>query len=378
MAGPLTAGKKQEGQKARTGALLREGKGDRMHKHGGDVYRQRYRMDYSVNINPLGTPEPVMAAACEGIRHSAQYPDVDCEALREKLAKAEGVKEEQLIFGNGAADLIFSLALAVKPKETLVPAPTFVEYEQAVRTVDSQVVYHKLRKENGFVLGREILEEITPRTDMVFLCNPNNPTGLLAEKELLLEILEKCAACKALLVIDECFNAFLDRPEDYSMKEYMDSYPNLFILKAFTKIYAMPGLRLGYGLCADPALLSRMREANQPWNVSIPAQYAGTAALDETAYVKRCRDMLSGERDYLKKHLKELGFQALDSQANYIFFHAFPELGRELADRGILIRDCSNFVGLEEGYFRIAVKTHEENKELINTMKEVMKWQRQL
>ncbi len=348
-----------------------------MQKHGGDVYRQHYRMDYSVNVNPLGTPESVMAAACEGIRHSAQYPDVDCGALREKLAKAERVEGNQLIFGNGAADLIFSLALAMKPKTVLLPAPTFAEYEQAVKIVESRVIHHDLTEAEGFVLDGRLLEKITPEVDMVFLCNPNNPTGLPVGKRLMAEILEKCAACQAILVVDECFNEFLDRPGDYSMKEYLNRYPNLFILKAFTKVYAMAGLRLGYGLCADQELLARMREVNQPWNVSIPAQYAGVAALDETAYVKRCKDMLSGERDYLKEQLEQLGFRVFDSQANYIFFHAWPELWQEMADRGILIRDCSNFAGLEAGYFRIAVKTHEENKELINTMKEVIKWQRQ-
>ena len=126
----------------RDGAAGRKEK--RMQKHGGDVYRQHYRMDYSVNVNPLGTPESVMAAACEGIRHSAQYPDVDCGALREKLAKAERVEGNQLIFGNGAADLIFSLALAMKPKTVLLPAPTFAEYEQAVKIVESRVIHHDL------------------------------------------------------------------------------------------------------------------------------------------------------------------------------------------------------------------------------------------
>ena len=348
-----------------------------MQKHGGDVYQRHYRLDFSVNVNPLGTPERVMAAACEGIRHSARYPDVECRKLREKLARTEGIPGEQIIFGNGAADLIFSLVLAKKPGKVLLPAPTFAEYEQAVRMAGGEAVYYKLREEESFLLDRRIIDRITPDLDMLFLCNPNNPTGLPLKKELVCKILEQCAACGVLLVVDECFNEFLDIPEDYSVKKYVDRYPGLFILKAFTKIYAMAGLRLGYGFTSDQKLLARMREMSQPWNVSIPAQYAGVAALDETDYVGRCKAMLSGEREYLKEGLKKLGFTVYDSQANYIFFKGWPGLYQAMEEQGILIRDCSNYVGLSKGFFRIAVKTREENKELIQCMEEVMKWQRQ-
>lgn len=349
-----------------------------MQKHGGDIYQRDYRLDFSVNVNPLGTPERVMEAACEGISHSDRYPDVECRKLRAKLSLAEGVPGGRIVFGNGAADLIFALALAKRPKKVLLPAPTFAEYEQAVRMAGGQVIYHELSEAEGFLLDERITESITPDTDMLFLCNPNNPTGLPLKKELVFRILERCAACGTLLVVDECFNEFLDDPKAYSVKEYLDGYPGLFILKAFTKVYAMAGLRLGYGFSSDQELLARMGEMRQPWNVSIPAQYAGVAALDETDYVSRCKAMLAGEREYLKAGLKGMGFTVYDSQANYIFFRAWPGLYQAMAEQGILIRDCGNYAGLSEGYFRIAVKTHEENTELIRTMEEVIrKWQRQ-
>ena len=349
-----------------------------MQKHGGDIYQREYRLDFSVNVNPLGTPERVMEAACEGIRHSDRYPDVECRKLRAKLARAEEVSEEQIVFGNGAADLIFALALANRPKNVLLPAPTFAEYEQAVRMAGGQVTYYELSETEGFLLDERIIGHITLDVDMLFLCNPNNPTGLPLKKALVLRILEQCAACGTLLVVDECFNEFLDAPEEYSVKEYIDRFPGLFILKAFTKVYAMAGLRLGYGFSSDSELLARMGEMRQPWNVSIPAQYAGVAALDETEYVSRCKAMLAGERDYLKAGLTRMGFTVYDSQANYIFFRARPGLYQAMAEQGILIRDCGNYVGLSVGYFRIAVKTHEENTELIHTMEETVgKWKRQ-
>ncbi len=349
-----------------------------MQKHGGDIYQREYRLDFSVNVNPLGTPGRVIEAACEGIRHSDRYPDVECRKLRAKLAQAEGVCGERIVFGNGAADLIFALALAKHPRNVLLPAPTFAEYEQAVRMAGGQVIYYELSEAEGFLLDERIIEHISPDVDMLFLCNPNNPTGLPLKKELVFRILERCAACGTMLVVDECFNEFLDVPEVYSVKEYIDRYPGLFILKAFTKVYAMAGLRLGYGFSSDQALLARMGEMRQPWSVSIPAQYAGVAALDETDYVSRCKAMLAGERDALKAGLRKMGFTVYDSQANYIFFRAWPGLHQAMAEQGILIRDCGNYVGLSEGYFRIAVKTREENTELIHTMEEVVKkWQRQ-
>lgn len=342
-----------------------------MQIHGGNIYQKTYRTDFSVNVNPLGTPESVITAACEGVRHSAQYPDVACGKVRKKLAAAEKVNGEQIIFGNGAADLIFSLVQAEKPKKVLLPAPTFAEYQQAVHAVGGEVIYHMLTEADGFCLDQRILEKLTPEIDMLFLCNPNNPTGLPLKKEQVLHILERCAECKTLLVVDECFNEFLDEPQDYSVKPFLDRFPNLFLLKAFTKIYAMAGLRLGYGFSADTALLQRMRESGQPWNISIPAQYAGVAALEEQEYVKRSKKLLVEERAYLKTQLRQIGFTVYDSQANYIFFYARPDLYQILADRGILIRDCSNYVGLSEGYFRIAVKTHAENVDLIQTIKAI-------
>lgn len=348
-----------------------------MQKHGGDIYQKHYRMDFSVNLNPLGTPESVTEAACEGVRHSAWYPDVECRKLRKKLSRAEGIPGEQIVFGNGAADLIFALTLAVRPRKVLLPAPTFAEYEQAARMAGGQAVYHKLSETDGFLLDERILDSMLPDVDMLFLCNPNNPTGLPLKKELVFRILEQCAAGNVFLVVDECFNEFLDIPEDYSVKEYLERFPNLFILKAFTKIYAMAGLRLGYGFSSDRELIARMGELRQPWSVSVPAQYAGIAALDETDYVRRCRAMLAKEREYLKRSLKNMGFTVYDSQANYIFFRAFPGLCRAMEEKGILIRDCGNYANLSEGYFRIAVKTNKENKELVQTMEEVVKkWQK--
>ncbi len=343
-----------------------------MHNHGGEIYERTYDLDYSVNVNCMGTPASVVEAAAKGAALSAQYPDVNCRELRKNLAAFLQVKENQIVFGNGAADVIFSAILARKPKKVLVPAPTFAEYEQAARAMDAQMVYYYLKEEMEFRLDETFLEMLTNDVDMVFLCNPNNPTGHLIEKELLLSILKRCVEQDIFLVVDECFNDFLNQPQAYSLLNELEHYENLLILKAFTKTYAMAGLRLGYGLCSNQAFLQKMADCSQPWAVSIPAQFAGVAALKETAYVQESMELLKTERAFLKAELKQLGFQVFDSQANYIFFKAMPGLKQACAERGILIRDCSNYVGLVPGYFRIGVKRHEENQKLVSVLKEIV------
>ena len=343
-----------------------------MHNHGGEIYERTYDLDYSVNVNCMGTPASVIEAAAKGAALSAQYPDVNCRELRKNLAAFLQVKENQIVFGNGAADVIFSAILARKPKKVLVPAPTFAEYEQAARAMDAQMVYYYLKEEMEFRLDESFLEMLTNDVDMVFLCNPNNPTGHLIEKELLLSILKRCVEQDIFLVVDECFNDFLNQPQAYSLLNELEHYENLLILKAFTKTYAMAGLRLGYGLCSNQAFLQKMADCSQPWAVSIPAQFAGVAALKETAYVQESMELLKTERAFLKAELKQLGFQVFDSQANYIFFKAMPGLKQACAERGILIRDCSNYVGLVPGYFRIGVKRHEENRRLVDILKEIV------
>ena len=307
-----------------------------MHKHGGDIYRNIDVIDYSANINPGGLPDKVIAAAIEGVKLSTHYPDVECQELRAAIAKEEGLNMDYIRCGNGAADVIFSLVLAVKPKKALLIAPSFYEYEQALRAVDCQISYYYLEEEKDFVPQDDMLEAINDELDILFVCNPNNPTGVLLDTAFLERILDKCNECNILMVIDECFNDLIDEPDKYTMKARLESNKRLFILKAFTKIYAMPGLRLGYGLSSDNEIINKMILVSQPWSVSIPAQKAGLAALEE--------------KEYVKETMAEIG-----------------------AEKKIMIRDCSNYEGLTKGYYRIAVRGHEDNQKLLEAFAQIMK-----
>ena len=185
-----------------------------------------------------------------------------------------------------------------------------------------------------------------------------------------MEILKTCREHSVFLVVDECFLDFVKEPEAYTLKENLKEYPNLFLLKAFTKRYAMAGVRLGYGLTANDDLLQKMEGVTQPWNVSGLAQAAGIAALKEREYVERGRETVFKELEFLKKEMEALGFTVFPSEANYIFFKGEKNLFEKCVQKGVLIRDCSNYPGLEAGYFRIAVKSHEDNIRLIQALKE--------
>ncbi len=341
-------------------------------EHGGDVYRYENYLDFSSNCNPLGTPRRICAAVERAASSLEAYPDVRCEKLKRALSDYEAVPGKQLILGNGAAELIFSLCLARKPAKALLPAPTFAEYEQALLSVGCQVVYHPLSRENAFVPDASLAARIEQeRPDLVFFCNPNNPTGTLSDRSLLGEILAACERIGALLVVDECFLDFVREPETYTMKTALQDTDALFILKAFTKRYAMAGVRLGYGISRNVALLERMQEVTQPWNVSSLAQAAGIAALDLTAYVEEGRQLVFTEREFLQEELTALGFRVCKPAANYLFFEGPGGLCEALKEEKILIRDCSNYRTLKEGDYRIAVRTHAENLKLLKALESV-------
>lgn len=341
------------------------------HIHGGDVYHHAGCLDFSANCNPLGTPQGVRQSVMDSLDELVNYPQVGYEKLKKAIADEEGVEEEQVICGNGAAELIYTLTLALKPKNALVFAPTFAEYEQALENLGASVSYYKLSKEQGFQPKEDFFACLTPQIDVVFLCNPNNPTGLLLERPFLHRVLEHCERNHTMLVVDECFLDFVEDPSRYSLKPGLSSYPNLFLLKAFTKRYAMAGIRLGYGLCGNTKFLEEMSKVTQPWNLSVIAQKAGVAALKEKDYVRQGREIVFQELRWLKEEFRKLGISIYDSQANYLFFEGPEDLWERCEKKGILIRDCSNYTGLSKGYYRVAVKRHEENQRLVQVLREI-------
>ncbi len=348
--------------------------------HGGDWagYEEKYAktpMDFSANTSPFGMPGRVREAAAASLDRADRYPDPACRALRCGLAERYGLAPEDILCGNGAADLIDRLCLALRPGRALITAPTFTEYRTALARVGCEVRAAVLDEENDFRLDARFLEAITPDLDAVILCEPNNPTGQITDRALLEAVAARCDAMDILLVLDECFVDFLEAPEAHSMLRETVRH-RLLILRAFTKFYGMAGLRLGWCVCGDRALLEHMREAGQPWPVSIPAQAGGLAALAEGSYAARLRALIGQERPRLTRALEDCGCRVIPGCANFLLFYdACPGVAERLAERGVLLRRCDDFEGLEAGWYRIAVRTPGENDALIQALKEAHRWQ---
>ena len=332
--------------------------------HGGDIYGGGVTLDFSANTNPYGTPEGVLNAVKAALPEMHRYPDPYCRCLVDAIADFEGVDKKYILCGSGAAELIYAYCAAVRPKTALELAPTFSEYSLGLKRVGTAVKHYYLTPDNDFRLDEHFLyhlEDTTP--EAVFLCNPNNPTGALIEPELLERILDFCGKSEIRLFLDECFLDLSDNGQ--SMKAYLRDYPNLFLLKAFTKSYGMAGIRLGYCLCSDSELLTAMAREVQPWNVSSLAQAAGIAALKETDFLNRTKELIQMERPWLKDRLESFGFRVCPSEVNYLLFQGPTDLHRKLKEKGIAIRNCDNYPGLCPGWYRVAVRRHEENEALI-------------
>lgn len=355
-----------------------------MQEHGGDIYTNEGLVDFSANINPLGPGEKVMEALKKSLENVTAYPDPKCRALREAAAKKEATVSEHIICGNGAADLIYTMVLAEKPKRALLCTPSFSEYEKALRTVDCRIRFHERKKEEGFALTRRYLDELTEDLDMVFLCSPDNPTGRCLEESLLLEIVETCEKKKIRLVLDECFLDFTEDGPWIHHELLIRENRMLFLLRAFTKMFSIPGVRSGYGVCSDTELLERMQKSRQPWAVSVLAQAAGTAALADDLLPAVTRQLIAEERRHIMGEFTRMGIRYYPASANYILFYSEIDFYEEMKQEGFLIRDCRNYRGLGKGYYRIAVKGREDNDKLLRAFgriierrKEETSWQSQ-
>lgn len=338
--------------------------------HGGDVYSREIYLDFSVNVNPYGTPQSVLDAITESLPFMHRYPDPHCRKLTSAIAEFECVPREYILCGNGASELIRSFCRAAFPARAAETAPSFSEYSLGLERLGCDVIRYPLSREKDFILDGNFLEFLRQRSpNAIFLCNPNNPTGRLINPKLLKDILSFCAENDIRLLLDECFLDMSDGGE--SLKAYLRDVPQLFILKAFTKSFGMAGLRLGYCMCSDKELLSNISADAQPWNVSLPAQAAGVAALRDSEFVQMAGEMISRERPRLKRELEKLGFYVCPSEAVFLLFQGREGLDRDLLSGGIAIRSCENFHGLGPGWYRAAVKLPEENDALIKAIADI-------
>ena len=343
--------------------------------HGGDVYSYAERcgampLDLSANISPFGIPEAVRQAMHAAVEDCTHYPDPFCRAVRRAIGAAEGVDPDWIYCGNGAADVLDRLAAVLRPRTALLTAPTFAEYERTLAGVGLR--FHQLHADEGFAVTARLLADITPDTDAVYLCNPNNPTGRTIEPQVLHRVVEKCAENGAWLIVDECFNDFLTDAARHTLKPLLGDYPRLALLRAYTKMYAVPGVRFGWCMTSNRTLIEDLYRAGQPWNVSVVAQACAVAAAGERAYAAQTAARIAHERAELAAGLAARGLTVFPGEANFLLFRsADRSLHDKLAARGVLIRNCANYRGLEAGYYRTAVKTANQTARLLAALDEI-------
>ena len=342
--------------------------------HGGDVYgSDRPVLDFSISLNPNGPPRKVLEAAREAVLDWDRYPDPQCRGLKRAAARRYGVPEEALLFGSGASDLIDRFLHTLRPCKAILLAPTFSEYRRVLENLGCQVQEHRLVREKGFAATDGLLDAIRPGVELVFLCDPNNPTGRRMDQGLLREVLDRCRAAGAVLAVDQCFLELSAEHPDALVRE--TGRGGLVLFRALTKSYALAGLRLGFCLCGDRGLLEAMERLGPPWPVSVPAQAAGETALTEFPdWPRRCLPLLSKERERLTWELGRLGLWVCRSDANFLLFQGPETLGtRLLEEKGVLLRDCGNDRGLSgSGWYRIGLRREEDNSRLLQALGELL------
>ena len=341
----------------------------RRFEHGGNIYAHEGVVDFSANLNPLGMPQIARDALSGGVERFEAYPDPKCAELTHAIARFFEVGESQVICTAGATDLIERIVRVSQANTALIVVPCYSGYEQALIQHGTHIAICALRDEDDFALTDDFLQSMTDDISLVFIANPNNPTGLTIASDVLEAVLARAADIDARVVLDECFIEFTDAS---SMVGRIHEHPQLIVMRAFTKTYAMAGLRLGYGICADESFVRELHEAGQPWAVSTPAQVAGLAALRATGFVEESRAYVAQERAWLKTELGCLGLRVIDGKANYLMFRCERALYEPLLECGLLIRCCDNYIGLDSSWYRVAVRTHSENARLIDAMRGVL------
>ena len=387
-------------------------------EHGGNIYRpaeelkmqERKIMDFSASVNPLGVSKKIKTEMRRHLKYLHNYPDHEAKRLRKRLAQYHGIDPETILCGNGSTELIYLITRVLKPQKVLIPAPTFSEYERAIILQNTpppplpsyvltdlpqgegkgggesqvsgireqgSIKYFMLDKGNGFEVIPDRLiqamqgeDSLATPCDMAFLCNPNNPTGRLLKKDAVLKIADAARDLKCILVVDE---AFIDFCADGSVIKDVEDIQSMIVLRSMTNFHALSGLRIGYGVFPQH-LIGSLKRYKEPWTVNNLAQRAAVVALKDKIYRSETFRLLKEEKRFLEKSFKKIGIEFFDSDVNFYLLKISNanEIFQQMKRKGILVRDCSNFRGLDNTYLRVAVKSHKENTILIKELTSIL------
>ena len=330
-------------------------------------------IDFSSNVNPHIISD-LGKYVLEGLEKSRSYPDINYTNLRNNISDYIKVDSELIIPGNGATEIIYLLMKSIKRRLAILN-PTFSEYGRGAKLNNLEIIDFHLKEENNFSIDLDEIQKNMDKFDSLFICNPNNPNGKVKD---LNELLDLMIENDKLLIVDETFMEFVYEEEKYSLIKYINKYENLFILKAVTKFFGMPGLRLGYGVTSNKKLIENIYKYKEPWTVNSFADTLSNYIFNDKDYINNSKAYYLKERKYMLNALRKIKrLKAYDTDTNFILIKLEDKKAEELKlqlfkESNILIRDASNFVNLDESYIRIAIKSHNENQLILKELNRIM------
>lgn len=352
-----------------------------MDLHGGNVYKLMRKkkikiLDYSSNINPLGVPERLKVKIVENLDILEKYPDIDYLELKESIGDYNRVPKQNILVGNGATEILFLYMKALKPRKVMIVSPTFAEYERALQTLNTEVDFFKLEERENFELDIEKLKLEISNHELVVICNPNNPTGNFIEKSKLKDLNDFFKERKVKLFIDECFIEFIENWENETVSNLKDK--NIFILRALTKFFALPGIRLGYGISYNEEIVKKIEKIKEPWSVNAFADLAGKIILEDKEYIERTNEWIKNERKWFYENLLTIDeIKPYKTHSNFILIKlksfTSEKFCKLMENKGILVRNAANFKFLDNSYVRLAIKNREKNMEILEKIREVLR-----
>lgn len=330
-------------------------------------------IDFSSNVNPHIISD-LGKYVLEGLEKSRSYPDINYTNLRNNISDYIKVDSELIIPGNGATEIIYLLMKSIKRRLAILN-PTFSEYGRGAKLNNLEIIDFHLKEENNFSIDLDEIQKNMDKFDSLFICNPNNPNGKVKD---LNELLDLMIENDKLLIVDETFMEFVGEEEKYSLINKIEQTPNLFILKAVTKFFGMPGLRLGYGVTSNKQIIKNIYEYKEPWTINSFAENLSNYLFKDKEYINGSKDYYINERKFMLEELRKISrLKVYDTDTNFVLIKLDDDeansLKLELFEKyNILIRDASNFNGLDKSYIRVAIKSHNDNKVLIESLRKIL------
>ena len=358
------------------------------HFHGSDLekiekvfgIKKESITSFGANVNPLGISPMLRKNLAAHIDAITSYPDREYTDLRNAISIYTGAPLDSIMVGNGSTELIGLFIQILEPKKALLIAPTYSEYEREIQLSGGICTYHFLKEEQDFHLHTDdLLSDITSDMDLLIICNPNNPTSTIIPRSDMDRIVDHCQTTGTCVIIDETYVEFAPDPESVTSIPLTDKYSNMVILRGISKFFAAPGLRLGYAICNNSSLYEHINEIKNPWTINSLAGVAGEIMFSDHQYIHETKIFTNKERNYCRSELNSIpSVKYYDSYGNFILVRILKEgissydVFEHCIKKGLMIRDCSDFPGLDDHYIRFCFMSHEKNMELIAAFKEIL------